>query len=64
MATENVREQPPLLNIIDLQTYLYTSRGVIKAVDGVNIYIDYGEKVGLVGELGCGKSMTARSICA
>lgn len=51
-----------LLELHDLKTYLHTSRGVIHAVDGVNLMIRRGEKIGLVGESGCGKSMTARSI--
>jgi ABC-type dipeptide/oligopeptide/nickel transport system ATPase component len=46
----------------DLKTYFYTYDGVAKAVDGVNFTIKKGESFGLVGETGCGKSVTAHSI--
>jgi oligopeptide/dipeptide ABC transporter ATP-binding protein len=45
-----------------LKTYLFTSLGNVKAVDGVSLKVGEGEAVGLVGESGCGKTMTARSI--
>lgn len=51
-----------ILEIVDLKTYFYTDEGVAKAVDGVSFTIPRGETVGLVGESGCGKSMTALSI--
>ena len=51
-----------LIRIEDLCTYFYTERGVVKAVDGVDILIRRGETLGLVGESGCGKSVTALSI--
>lgn len=51
-----------MLKIEDLRTYLYTDEGVVKAVDGVNLELQEGEVLGLVGESGCGKSMTALSI--
>lgn len=52
----------PLLNVQGLKTYYFTSIGVVKAVDGVNLTVNKGELVGLVGESGCGKSCTALSI--
>ena len=52
----------PLLSIQDLRTYFYTEAGVARAVDGVSLHIGAGETVGLVGESGCGKSVTAMSV--
>jgi len=54
--------QPPLLTVSDLRTYFYTSAGVARAVDGVSFTIAAGETLGIVGESGCGKSVTALSI--
>lgn len=51
-----------LLNIKNLKTYFYTEDGVIKAVDDVSLSIREGETLGVVGESGCGKSITAMSI--
>ena len=51
-----------LLEVKNLQTQFPTRGGVVKAVDGVSFYVDEGELLGLVGESGCGKSMTALSI--
>ena len=51
-----------LLNISNLQTYFYTEEGISKAVDGVDYYVKKGETLGVVGESGCGKSVTALSI--
>jgi oligopeptide/dipeptide ABC transporter ATP-binding protein len=50
------------LEVKDLKTYIYTRWGVVKAVDGVSLTIKERETFGLVGESGCGKSMTALSI--
>ena len=51
-----------LLEIKNLRTYFYTEEGVVRAVDGVSWDLEDGETVGLVGESGCGKSVTALSI--
>lgn len=51
-----------LLKISDLKTYFYTHEGVVKAVNGVNLEVKKGQTLGLVGESGCGKSVTALSI--
>ncbi|MFB6290164.1 MAG: ABC transporter ATP-binding protein [Candidatus Bipolaricaulia bacterium] len=52
----------PLIELNDLKTYFYTEEGVVKAVDGVSFDIDRQETLGVVGESGCGKSVTALSI--
>jgi len=51
-----------LLEVRDLRTYFFTEDGVVKAVDGVSFHVRRGEILGLVGESGCGKSVTALSI--
>jgi oligopeptide/dipeptide ABC transporter ATP-binding protein len=51
-----------LLEITGLQTHFYTDEGVVKAVDGIDVTIHSGETLALVGESGCGKSVTALSI--
>jgi peptide/nickel transport system ATP-binding protein len=51
-----------LLDVKNLKTYFFTDEGVVRAVDGVDLYIDQGETLGVVGESGCGKSVTALSI--
>jgi peptide/nickel transport system ATP-binding protein len=51
-----------LLQVEDLKTYFYTEDGVVKAVDGVDFEVGRGEVLGLVGESGCGKSVTSFSI--
>ena len=53
---------PPLLDVQNLQTHFGTIDGVVRAVEGVSFHIDAGETVGVVGESGCGKSVTAMSI--
>jgi peptide/nickel transport system ATP-binding protein/oligopeptide transport system ATP-binding protein len=51
-----------LLRVEDLKTYFFTHEGTVKAVDGVSFTLNKGETLGLVGESGCGKSVTALSI--
>jgi len=51
-----------LLQVKDLKTYFYTEDGIVKAVDGVDFTIRKGETLGMVGESGCGKSVSALSI--
>jgi peptide/nickel transport system ATP-binding protein len=52
----------PLLEITDLRTDINLKQGVVHAVEGVSIHVDTGETLGIVGESGCGKTMTALSI--
>ena len=51
-----------LLEVTHLQTHFSTRAGLVRALDGVSFYLDRGELLGLVGESGCGKSITALSI--
>ena len=51
-----------LLETVDLVTNFYTYEGVVKALNKVSLVVDHGSTFGLVGESGCGKSVTARSI--
>jgi oligopeptide/dipeptide ABC transporter ATP-binding protein len=51
-----------ILEVKNLKTYFYTDAGVVKAVDGVDFNLKHGEVLGLVGESGCGKSVTSFSI--
>src|SRR5713101_5524102 len=51
-----------LLEVKNLVTHFPTRAGLVRAVDGVSFHLDRGELLGLVGESGCGKSMTALSI--
>ncbi|MHA1191335.1 MAG: ATP-binding cassette domain-containing protein [Promethearchaeota archaeon] len=60
--TESVDSDRKLLQIKNLKTYFYTEEGVVKAVDGTSFDIYEDEVIGLVGETGCGKSVTALSI--
>ena len=52
----------PLLRVDGLRTHFFTNDGVVRAVDGVNFQVNRGETLGIVGESGCGKSITSLSI--
>ena len=51
-----------LLKVNDLATYFFTQDGVVKAVDGITYHVDEGESMAIVGESGCGKSVSALSV--
>ena len=54
--------QPPVLTVNNLKTHFFTDEGTVKAVDGASFAVPAGKTVGIVGESGCGKSVTALSI--
>ncbi len=56
------RGEKPLLEVKGLRTSFFTRDGVVRAVDGIDFHVDRGEIMGLVGESGCGKSVTSLSI--
>ena len=60
--TQRATDGGDLLAIEGLRTHFFTQDGVVKAVDGVSFAIRYGETLGVVGESGCGKSITALSV--
>jgi oligopeptide/dipeptide ABC transporter ATP-binding protein len=55
-------ERKPLLEVKNLKTWFYTPDGIVKAVNGVSFTLNEGEALGLVGESGCGKSVSAMSL--
>ncbi len=59
---ENMEEPTELLRVENLKTYFYTEEGQVKAVDGVSLKVRQGETLGVVGESGCGKSVTSMTI--
>ncbi len=61
-SVPNVPSTQPLLEIENLHTHFFTPAGVVRAVDGVSYSLRNGETLGVVGESGCGKSVTALSI--
>ena len=60
--TETARSVGPLLEIKGLKTHFFTQDGTVKAVDGVTFEIGHGQTLGVVGESGCGKSITSLSV--
>ena len=59
---ENLAQFEELLEFKNLRTYFHTEAGLVKAVNDVSFKIKSGEVVGVVGESGCGKSVTAMSL--
>jgi ABC-type dipeptide/oligopeptide/nickel transport system ATPase component len=55
-------DKKPLLEVKNLKTHFFTEDGVVHAVDGVDFVVYPGEIFGLVGESGCGKSVTSLSV--
>src|SRR5574341_1705436 len=53
---------PPILSVRELKTYFFPTEGTVKAVDGASFDLYPRKTLGIVGESGCGKSVTARSI--
>ena len=61
-ASHSRQAEQPLLEVRNLRTYFDTQDGIVKAVDGVSFTVGEGRTLGIVGESGCGKSITALSI--
>src|SRR6266567_3726892 len=61
-ARNGGRAAEPILSVRDLKTYFFPDEGVVRAVDGASFEVYAGQTLGVVGESGCGKSVTARSI--
>jgi oligopeptide/dipeptide ABC transporter ATP-binding protein len=57
-----MNDQPPLLSVKDLKAYFHLDEGIVKAVDGVTFEVRSSEVLGIVGESGCGKSVTMKAI--
>src|SRR5881227_3892853 len=62
MALGATMADVPLISIRNLKTYFFPDEGIVKAVDGASFDIPRGKTIGIVGESGCGKSVTARSM--
>ncbi len=58
----SARDQDLLLEVTDLRTHFFTRDGVVQAVDGIDLHVRRGEVLAIVGESGCGKSVTSLSI--
>lgn len=62
-STQNsAAENPVILEVNDLRTYFFNRTSTVKAVDGINFNLRQGETLGIVGESGCGKTITALSL--
>ncbi len=61
---ESVDSREMLLEVRGLKTHFFLAQGIVRALEGVDFTVRRGQTVGLVGESGCGKSITARSIMA
>jgi len=61
-VSDQVSATAPILSVRDLKTYFLMDEGVVKAVDGVSFDVHAGKIFGIVGESGCGKSITVKSI--
>src|SRR6201991_2445627 len=61
-VTRRTRMAEPILQVRDLHTHFFADEGAIRAVDGTSFDLFAGRTLGIVGESGCGKSVTARSI--
>ncbi|HYO48564.1 MAG TPA: ATP-binding cassette domain-containing protein, partial [Chloroflexia bacterium] len=59
---DNMNNPEELLRVENLKTYFFTEDGTVRAVDGVSLRLNRGETLGVVGESGCGKSVTSMSI--
>jgi len=62
MDNGHTERQAPILSVRNLKTYFYQDEGTVHAVDGANFELFAGRTLGIVGESGCGKSVTARSV--
>src|ERR1700676_1280189 len=62
MGETAVVETQAVLEVEDLRTYYHQDEGVVRAVDGASFAVHAGSTLGIVGESGCGKSVSARSI--
>ncbi len=60
--TTTMKDEKNILEIEDLHTYFFTDQGVVKAVNGVSFEVPKNSTVGIVGESGCGKSVTSMSV--
>jgi len=62
MEAPGINNELPLLSVRDLATHFASDEGIVRAVDGVSFDVQAGRTLGIVGESGCGKSVTSRSI--